>query len=71
MAKEMKKIIGLLNNILKLKYIQFPCGCTVESSSIQKCWNWKNSIGPLEESPALLFRTLLKPVYLCKQGVII
>lgn len=34
---------------LKLKYIQFPGGCTAESASMDKCWNWKNSIGPLEE----------------------
>jgi hypothetical protein len=36
---------------LKLKYIQFPGGCTSESSNIQSHWNWKNSIGPLEERP--------------------
>ncbi len=34
---------------LKFKYIQFPGGCTAESASMDKCWNWKNSIGPLEE----------------------
>ena len=38
-------------NALKLKYIQFPGGCTAESASMEKCWNWKNSIGPLEERP--------------------
>ena len=36
---------------LKLKYIQFPGGCTAESASMDKCWNWKNSVGPLEERP--------------------
>jgi alpha-L-arabinofuranosidase len=36
-------------NALKFKYIQFPGGCTAESASMDKCWNWKNSIGPLEE----------------------
>ena len=36
---------------LKLKYIQFPGGCTAESASMDTCWNWKNSIGPLEERP--------------------
>ena len=36
---------------LKLKYIQFPGGCTAESSSMQVCWNWKNSVGPLEQRP--------------------
>jgi alpha-N-arabinofuranosidase len=36
---------------LKLKYIQFPGGCTAESSSTDSHWNWKNSIGPLEERP--------------------
>jgi len=34
---------------LKFKYIQFPGGCTVESASMDKCWNWKNSIGLLEQ----------------------
>jgi alpha-L-arabinofuranosidase len=34
---------------LKFKYIQFPGGCTAESSSMDSCWNWKNSIGPLEQ----------------------
>ena len=36
---------------LKLKYIQFPGGCTAESGSMDTCWNWKNSIGPLEQRP--------------------
>jgi alpha-L-arabinofuranosidase len=36
---------------LKLKYIQFPGGCTSESATMDKCWNWKNSIGPLEQRP--------------------
>jgi alpha-N-arabinofuranosidase len=36
---------------LKFKYIQFPGGCTAESFSMDKCWNWKNSIGPLEQRP--------------------
>lgn len=36
---------------LKFKYIQFPGGCTAESASMDSCWNWKNSIGPLEERP--------------------
>ena len=36
---------------LKLKYIQFPGGCTAESAGMDVCWNWKNSIGPLEERP--------------------
>ncbi len=36
-------------NALKLKYIQFPGGCTAESAHMDTCWNWKNSIGPLEE----------------------
>ena len=36
---------------LKFKYIQFPGGCTAESASMDTCWNWKNSIGPLEERP--------------------
>ncbi len=34
---------------LKLKYIQFPGGCTAESYKMSECWNWKNSIGPLEQ----------------------
>jgi alpha-L-arabinofuranosidase len=34
---------------LKLKYIQFPGGCTAESSSMDSCWDWKNSVGPLEQ----------------------
>jgi alpha-L-arabinofuranosidase len=36
---------------LKFKYIQFPGGCTAESANMDSCWNWKNSIGPLEERP--------------------
>ena len=36
---------------LKLRYIQFPGGCTAESASMDVCWNWKNSIGPLEGRP--------------------
>jgi alpha-L-arabinofuranosidase len=36
---------------LKLKYIQFPGGCTAESASMDICWNWKNSIGPIENRP--------------------
>lgn len=38
-------------NALKFKYIQFPGGCTSESASMEKSWNWKNSIGPLEQRP--------------------
>lgn len=34
---------------LKIKYIQFPGGCTAESAGMDSCWNWKNSIGPIEE----------------------
>ena len=34
---------------LKFKYIQFPGGCTAESYKMSECWNWKNSIGPLEQ----------------------
>jgi alpha-L-arabinofuranosidase len=36
-------------NDLKLKYIQFPGGCTAESYKMDTCWNWKNSVGPLEQ----------------------
>jgi alpha-N-arabinofuranosidase len=36
---------------LKFKFIQFPGGCTAESSSMDTCWNWKNSIGPIEQRP--------------------
>jgi len=36
-------------NALKFKYIQFPGGCTAESAHMDTCWNWRNSIGPLEE----------------------
>jgi len=36
---------------LKMKYLQFPGGCTSESSGIDSHWNWKNSVGPLEERP--------------------
>jgi len=36
---------------LKLKYIQFPGGCTAESCNMDVTWNWKNSIGPLEQRP--------------------
>lgn len=34
---------------LKFRFIQFPGGCTAESASMDKCWNWKNSVGPLEQ----------------------
>jgi len=36
---------------LKFKYIQFPGGCTAESAGMDSCWNWKNSIGPVEQRP--------------------
>jgi alpha-L-arabinofuranosidase len=36
---------------LKLKYVQFPGGCTAESASVEVGWNWKNSIGPIEQRP--------------------
>ena len=36
---------------LKLRFVQFPGGCTAESCGMDTCWNWKNSIGPLEERP--------------------
>ena len=36
---------------LKLKYIKFPGGCTAESAGMDSCWNWKNSIGPIEQRP--------------------
>ena len=36
---------------LKLKYIQFPGGCTAESFSMDHCWNWKHSVGPIEQRP--------------------
>jgi len=36
---------------LKLKFIQFPGGCTAESDNMDTCWNWKNSIGLLEQRP--------------------
>jgi alpha-L-arabinofuranosidase len=36
---------------LKFKYIQFPGGCTAESDNMDTCWNWKNSIGLLEQRP--------------------
>jgi alpha-N-arabinofuranosidase len=36
---------------LNLKYIQFPGGCTAESANMDTCWNWKNSIGPVEQRP--------------------
>jgi len=36
---------------LKPKYLQFPGGCTAESAGVEICWNWKNSIGPLEQRP--------------------
>jgi alpha-L-arabinofuranosidase len=36
---------------LKLKYVQFPGGCTAESASMEVSWNWKNSIGPIEQRP--------------------
>ena len=34
---------------LKFKFIQFPGGCTAESYKMDTCWNWKNSIGPIEQ----------------------
>ena len=34
---------------LKFRFIQFPGGCTAESYKMSECWNWKNSIGPLEQ----------------------
>jgi alpha-L-arabinofuranosidase len=34
---------------LEMKFIQFPGGCTAESYTMDTCWNWKNSVGPIEE----------------------
>ena len=50
---------------LKLKYIQFPGGCTAESVSVDVCWNWKNSIGPLRATA----RFHSKPVELQERSV--
>ncbi len=36
---------------LKLKYIQFPGGCTAESAGMDVTWGWKNSVGPIEQRP--------------------
>jgi alpha-L-arabinofuranosidase len=36
---------------LKFKYIQFPGGCTAESAGMDVTWNWKNSVGPIEQRP--------------------
>lgn len=47
----LRQDLGEMLAALKLKYIQFPGGCTAESCSMDTCWNWKNSIGPLEERP--------------------
>ena len=40
---------------LKFKYIMFPGGTAAESASMDSCWNWKNSIGPLEQRPGSTF----------------
>ena len=36
---------------LKLQFVQFPGGCTAESAGMDVSWNWKNSIGPIEQRP--------------------
>lgn len=33
------------------KFIRFPGGCDVESCSIDSGWNWKKTIGPIEQRP--------------------
>ena len=43
---------------LKFKFIQFPGGCTAESYKMSECWNWKNSIGPLEQRAGLYKESL-------------
>jgi len=36
---------------LQPKLIRFPGGCDVESCSVEDGWNWKETIGPVEERP--------------------
>ena len=36
---------------LKPKLIRFPGGCDVESCSVDSGWNWKKSIGPIDQRP--------------------
>jgi alpha-L-arabinofuranosidase len=40
-----------LQAALKPKFIRFPGGCDVEHSSVEKGWNWKKAIGPIEQRP--------------------
>lgn len=36
---------------LQPKLIRFPGGCDVESCSVDSGWNWKKTIGPIEQRP--------------------
>jgi len=41
---------------LKPGFLRFPGGCIVEGSELDKRYQWKNTIGPVEERPLLINR---------------
>ena len=41
---------------LKPGFLRFPGGCIVEGSDLEKRYQWKNTIGPVEERPLLVNR---------------
>jgi alpha-L-arabinofuranosidase len=41
---------------LKPGFLRFPGGCIVEGSDLTKRYQWKNTIGPIEERPLLINR---------------
>jgi alpha-L-arabinofuranosidase len=41
---------------LKPGFLRFPGGCIVEGSDLDKRYQWKNTIGPVEERPLLINR---------------
>ena len=41
--------LGKMLSDMKPKYLRFPGGCAVEGGTLENAYNWKLSIGPLEE----------------------
>ena len=38
---------------LQPKFVRFPGGCVVEGYSIKDAYNWKNTVGPVQERPEM------------------
>ena len=47
----LRKDLGELIDSLKPRLIRFPGGCDVESCTVEHGWNWKKTLGPVDERP--------------------